>query len=83
MEPDDVQLRVDSLDAQSRQRNFRPLLEGVRKVLASHGVHPDRIQIPMTQPCGFRHTTRWGVVLTWTRARRFDDTLQVKHPHAR
>ena len=82
LSPSDVQHLNQALTEQSASQSFHSLLEGCIRVLADHGVDVDRLQIPMTNPFGFRHPTLWGVLLTWTRARQFEDTQVVTHAHA-
>ena len=67
------------LDEGFKAKSFAPILDGVREVLADNGVRVDRIQIPMTKFGGFRHPTYWGVLLTWSRERAFDDSALITH----
>ena len=57
LSPADVQHLISALTEQPASQSFHPLLEGCIRVLAAHGVDVDRIQIPMTNPFGFRHPT--------------------------
>ena len=78
----DVDLLLESLNIQSSKMDFRPILNGCRRVFLEHGIDADRIQIPMTKVFGFRHPTLWGVILTWTRDREFKDTSLMTHEDA-
>ena len=78
----DVDLLLESLNIQASKMDFRPILNGCRRVFLEHGIDADRIQIPMTKVFGFRHPTLWGVILTWTRDGEFKNTSFMTHEDA-
>ncbi|MEE2755415.1 MAG: adenylate/guanylate cyclase domain-containing protein [Myxococcota bacterium] len=79
----DINRLIEALEEGAVQRDFRAMLSGCRDLLQAHGVLPDRIQIPMIKPLGFRHPTIWGVILTWHRDRAFSDTMVMTHDEAK
>lgn len=73
----------EALEEMGREGRFVPLASGFLKVLAERGIHPDRLQVPMSKTLGFRHPTLWGVLLTWSNANGFADTTLISHALAR
>ena len=74
---------VHALDVCSKNMTFEPLVEGVRAVLAKEGIEFERLQLPMTQPLGFRHPTLWGVLLTWSGKEKGTARTLISHERAR
>ena len=70
---------LDALATAAEDASFQPLVAGVRQVLASVGIRPDRIQLPMTRQGGFRHPTLGLVVMTWCHDRAYGESFSVPH----
>ena len=70
---------LDALALVADQQTFQPLVSGIRRVLESVGVQPDRIQLPMTRQGGFRHPTLALVVMTWCHDRDYEESFSISH----
>ena len=73
---------IAALDASAKEKDFGPLLDGVRAVLNDNDIDFHRIQLPMTKPLGFRHPTLWGVLLTWTASTNATKKKEITHEDA-
>lgn len=80
--PRHLSLLKDSVMQAETEEDMRALLLGLKDSLALQGIFPDRIQIPMTAALGFRHPTMFGIALTWTNEKAFEDTFIIQHSEA-
>jgi adenylate cyclase len=74
-----AEILLHHLERAAQEGNFESVVDGIRQVLVAHGIVPDRLQIPMTKPTGFRHPTFFAVILTWNVDNGFEETFSVPH----
>ncbi len=74
---------LKALESAEAADGFQPILVGLREIFYRYGINADRLQVPMTQPLGFRDPRYWGVILTWRRQNDVVTSQWVDHERAR